>query len=160
DLRAPGMILDADPDAIAGFLDLPGVTLQRQVLVPAENGTDGLHGMSCLAWVVVAERLSYGDPGMVLASPGPSLSSATVGVLGDPAQRAWFNERLLAGPTWTFFALTEPGKGSAATELETTITPAPDGEGWLLTGEKLYIGNGVRAQLGVVVCRRSPGPWG
>ena len=167
DLREPGMVLDADPDAIGKFLDLPAVTLQRQVLVPAEyrSGADqphtgGLHGMSCLAWVVVAERLSYGDPGMVLASPGPSLSSATVGVLGDPAQRAWFNERLLAGPTWTFFALTEPGKGSAATELETTITPAPDGDGWVLTGEKLYIGNGARAQLGVVVCRRSPGPWG
>ena len=76
DLRVPGMALDADPEAIGGFLDLPAVTLQRQVLTPAEYRTDGLHGMSCLAWVVVAERLSYGDPGMVLASPGPSLSSA------------------------------------------------------------------------------------
>jgi alkylation response protein AidB-like acyl-CoA dehydrogenase len=166
-LRGPGAVLDADPDAIDRFLDLPAVALQRQVLMPPEYRTgtgplcsQGLSGVSCVAWVVIAERLAYGDPGMVLASPGPSLSSATVRALGNEAQRAWFNERLAAEPTWTFFALTEPGKGSAATELEATIRPAADGDGWLLTGEKLYIGNGSRAQLGVVMCRRSPGPWG
>ncbi|GGM05862.1 acyl-CoA dehydrogenase family protein [Micromonospora yangpuensis] len=166
-LRAPGMVLDRDPDAIAEHLDLPAVALQNHVLMPAEYRRGGdarlaraVSGVSCVSWALVAERLAYGDTGMVLASPGPSLSSAAVRALADDAQQAWFYGRLAERPTWTFFGLTEPGKGSAAAELETTLTPAPDGVGWLLTGEKTYIGNGARAQLGVVLCRRAPGPWG
>lgn len=166
DLREAGLALDRDPDAIEAFLDLPAVALQRQVLMPAEyQSTEdsplaaALSGVSCVAWTLVAERLSYGDPGMVLASPGPSLSSAVLRALADDGQRDWFYGRLAQRPTWTFFALTEPGKGSAAAELETSLTPAPGG-GWLLNGEKKFIGNGARAQLGVVFCRRAPGPWG
>jgi alkylation response protein AidB-like acyl-CoA dehydrogenase len=167
DLRAPGLALDADPDAITDYLHLPAVSLQRHVLMPEEyrSGADplfahALSGVSCVAWSLVAERLAYGDPGMLLASPGPSLSSAAVRALADRRQRDWFYARLAECPVWTFFALTEPGKGSAATELEAALTPAPGGDGWLLTGEKLYIGNGARAQLGVVLARRAPGPWG
>jgi alkylation response protein AidB-like acyl-CoA dehydrogenase len=164
-LRAPGMVLDRDPDRIDDFLDLPAVALQRHVLMPAEYRTGGnprldraVSGLSCVSWALVAERLSYGDVGVVLASPGPSLSGAAVRALADEDQQAWFYGRLAEGPRWTFFGLTEPGKGSAAIELETTLSPVAGG--WLLKGEKMYIGNGARAQFGVVLCRRSPGPWG
>jgi alkylation response protein AidB-like acyl-CoA dehydrogenase len=167
DLRGPGMVLDANPGAITRFLHLPAVAVQQHMLTPARFscGRNVLppivpNEASCLEWVIAAEWLAYGDPGMVLASPGPSLSSAVVRALADEAQQAWFFSRSARWPTWTFFALTEPGKGSAATELETSLTPAPDGEGWLLTGEKMYIGNGAHAQVGVVFCRRAPGPWG
>jgi alkylation response protein AidB-like acyl-CoA dehydrogenase len=167
DLRAPGLELDRDPDAINRYLDLPAVALQRDVLMPPEyrTGRDDLlggaaSGTSCAEWSLVARRLAHGDPGMVLASPGPSLSSAAVRALADEAQRARFHARLAGRPTWTFFGLTEPGKGSAALELSTTLTPAPDGEGWFLDGEKCYIGNGARAEFGVVFARLAPGPWG
>lgn len=170
DLREPGAALDRDPDAIDGYLDLPAVAVQRRVLVPPAYLDDvsdvdpvlraAASGASCAAWTLFAERLAYGDPGMVLASPGPSLSGAAVRALADDTQRDWFYTRLATRPTWTFFGLTEPGKGSAATELQTTLTPAPDGDGWLLDGTKAYIGNGARAQVGVVFCRRAPGPWG
>jgi alkylation response protein AidB-like acyl-CoA dehydrogenase len=117
-----------------------------------------LRGGSCLSRVIVMDRLSYGDPGVLLASPGPSLSGVAVLALGDDAQRERYFARLTAEPTWTFFGLTEHGRGSAAAELTTQLVPA--GGGHLLRGAKKYIGNGARAQLGVVFCRRAPGPFG
>jgi alkylation response protein AidB-like acyl-CoA dehydrogenase len=167
DLRGPGLELDRDPDAITRYLDLQAVALQRDVLMPPQyrGSADGLlagatSGTSCAEWSLVARRLAHGDPGMVLASPGPSLSGAAVRALADDEQRDRFFSRLADRPTWTFFGLTEPDKGSAALELSTTLTAAPDGDGWFLDGEKCYIGNGARAQLGVVFARLAPGPWG
>src|SRR5262249_34271401 len=67
--------------------------------------------------------------------------------------------RLLARPTWTFFALTEPDRGSDATALTTRLVK-DDSLGLRLHGEKRFIGNGSRAQIGVVFARRNPGPLG
>jgi alkylation response protein AidB-like acyl-CoA dehydrogenase len=167
ELRGPGLELDRDPDVIARYLDLPAVALQRDVLMPTRwrSGGDGIlngaaSGTSCAEWSLVARRLAHGDPGMVLASPGPSLSSAAVRALADDEQSDRFFGRLAERPTWTFFGLTEPDRGSAALELTTTLTPAPDGDGWFLDGEKCYIGNGARGSFGVVFARLAPGPWG
>jgi alkylation response protein AidB-like acyl-CoA dehydrogenase len=159
-------MLDRDPDAIDGYLDLPAVRFGREFFVPPRYRTGDLPahlldlGHLCHAAAVMLERYGYGDPNIIVASPGPSLSGGVIAALADEAQADRFYSRLAAAPTHTFFGLTEPEKGSAVTELHTTLRPAPDGDGWLLRGEKRYIGNGARAQLGVVFCRRAPGPWG
>lgn len=165
ELREPGMVLDDDPDAIVKYLDLPAVRLQQAMLIPPRFATEPYRvdghefpGGSCLSRVVVMDRLAYGDPGMLLASPGPSLAGVAVQALGDEAQQRRFFERIEREPVWTFFALTEHGKGSAAAELETRLTPCEGG--YTLHGTKNYIGNGARAQCGVVFCRRAPGPFG
>ncbi|MCZ7422221.1 MULTISPECIES: acyl-CoA dehydrogenase family protein [unclassified Micromonospora] len=165
-LRAIGMRLDQDPDVITEFLHAPEVRFPVQGMLPPEYRSVGEFparlvevSSTVLGQVVATEQVSYGDPNVLLASPGPSLSGGAVQALADEQQRKRYFGRLASNPTHTFFALTEPGKGSAATELETTLTPAPGG-GWLLNGVKCYIGNGARAQLGVVFCRRAPGPWG
>jgi alkylation response protein AidB-like acyl-CoA dehydrogenase len=167
EFRAAGLALDRDPDAVADLAGLCGVRLFQQTFTPTgyRPRLDVPPGLpddvrSVLGATVLAERLAYGDPGVVLAGPGPSLSGSVVAALAGGDQLARFFGRLDDGRTYTFFALTEPGKGSAATELETTLTAAADGDGWILHGEKSYIGNGTRAQLGVVFCRRTPGPWG
>lgn len=166
ELREPGLTLDKDPDAISKYLDLPAVEIQQAMLIPPEYAdrfyqVDGhrFPGGTCLSRVVVMDRLSYGDPGVLLAAPGPSLSGVTVQALGDEDQRSRYFQRLTSAPTWTFFALTEHGKGSAAAELQTRLEPAGPDESRLY-GTKRYIGNGARAQLGVVFCRRAPGPFG
>jgi alkylation response protein AidB-like acyl-CoA dehydrogenase len=165
-MREPGAMLDRDPDAIAGYLDLTAVRFGQEFFVPPRYRTGDLPahlldlGHLCRAAVVMLERYGYGDPNIIVASPGPSLSGGVISALADEAQADRFYARLAATPTTTFFGLTEPEKGSAATELHTTLRPAPDGDGWLLRGEKRYIGNGARAQFGVVFCRRAPGPWG
>jgi alkylation response protein AidB-like acyl-CoA dehydrogenase len=165
DLREVGAALDRDPDVIADHLHLPAYRVLEHIFIPPEYREGVGHppgaraaGVTSLEWAVVQEALAYGDPGAVLAASGPGLSREPVGRLGDQAQRDRFFSRFAERPTWCFFGLTEPNKGSAAMELETRLEP--DGDGWLLYGEKRYVGNGARAQLGVVFARRAPGPWG
>lgn len=167
ELREPGLALDADPDAVHRFLHLPAVRLQQHMLTPARYARhdDVLPSFvpaeaSCAEWILAAEWLAYGDPGMTLASPGPALSTVVLRALADEAQQDWFFGRTSDWPTWAFFALTEPDKGSAATELTARLDADPSGDGWVLSGEKMYIGNGAHARVGVVFCRRATGPWG
>jgi alkylation response protein AidB-like acyl-CoA dehydrogenase len=167
EFREPGALLDRDPDAIDRFLHLRGVQLGQAALLPEEyrpplDVSSKLvdAAATCHGAVVLWERFSHGDPGVLLGSPGPSLSGGVVRGIADREQYHRYFSRFAAAPTHTFFGLTEPARGSAATELSTTLSKAPDGEGWVLNGEKCYIGNGARAQIGVVFCRRAPGPWG
>ncbi|AZM49983.1 acyl-CoA dehydrogenase [Streptomyces sp. WAC 06738] len=128
------------------------------------------HLHSCVERVVVYERLAWGDAALMVAAPGPSLSGVLTEELGDDDQKERYYTTLAARPTWTFFALTEPHAGSDATALTTALTetetetetgtgagaPAP----YRLSGVKKYIGNAVRADLGVVFARIKPGPVG
>ncbi|MFD9734984.1 acyl-CoA dehydrogenase family protein [Umezawaea sp. NPDC059074] len=160
--REVGIALDRDPDSIRDFLHLPAFGVLSQIFTPPEFQTGDPvvdpFDPTCTALCVVLEALSHGDPGAILAGPGAGLCRDVVRELGDEGQKESFFGQVNDGPKWTFFGLTEPGKGSAALELETRLVP--DGDDWLLYGEKKYIGNGARAQLGVVFCRRAPGPWG
>lgn len=164
DLRGAGEAIDRDPEAITAYLHLPAVDILRGMLARTDDddgyriGRHAYRGLSCVERVIIFERLSYGDPGVVLASPGPSMSGLAMRTLGDQEQQRDYFRQLASAPTWTFFALTEPGKGSAAMELETTLEP--DGEGYVLRGHKRYIGNGAHAKIGVVFGRRAPGPFG
>jgi alkylation response protein AidB-like acyl-CoA dehydrogenase len=167
EFREPGLAIDADPDRIDDYLHLPGVRLNQFVHLPPRYRPqldfppailDA--GATSLGWVVLWEQLAYGDPGVTLAGPRPSLFGAMVTAMADESQSERYFSRLAATPANTFFGLTEPARGSAAIELETAITPVPGDGGWLLNGEKCYIGNGARSVLGVVFCRRAPGPFG
>lgn len=168
ELRELALELDADPDAIGKYLDLPALSLLATTLIPVQYrgapmrlGRYAYDGMQCLERVVVIEELARGDSGAMLAAPGPSLSGVIVHELADEEQKHWYYGQLLAAPTWTCFALTEPGKGSDAGRLDTALRPAGGTDGtWLLSGAKRYIGNAVRAALGVVIARRSAGPLG
>src|SRR5581483_6743106 len=51
------------------------------------------------------------------------------------------------------FALTEPQAGSDASNVQTTATPAPDGRGYILNGEKRYITNGAISKVLTVMAR-------
>ncbi len=52
------------------------------------------------------------------------------------------------------FALTEPGAGSDAGALQ--LRAEPDGDGWRLTGEKLWISNAPEADVYTVFARTTP----
>ncbi|MBW6436421.1 acyl-CoA/acyl-ACP dehydrogenase [Actinoplanes hulinensis] len=165
-LRATALELDGDPDTVYRCLDNPAVRHLSTMLIPEPwlpdrtlIGGYRFDGMTAMERVVFAEEIAAGDAGMMLAAPGASLSGVLVDLLADRAQKDWFYGRLLAAPTWTFFALTEPGHGSDAGAMQTALEP--DGEdGLLLRGAKRYIGNGARAQIGVVFARDRPGPLG
>jgi alkylation response protein AidB-like acyl-CoA dehydrogenase len=86
------------------------------------------------------------------------MAGAIVQLLGDAGQRRGFFGQLDEQPTWTFLALTEPGSGSDAANMRASLTE--DGDRFLLTGAKRYVGNATRAGPGVVFARTGSGPLG
>jgi alkylation response protein AidB-like acyl-CoA dehydrogenase len=169
--RAAGLLevaleVDRNPSAFGRHIGLDAFGYLATAFIPPEfNGAPlriGRHryyGMECRELAVAMEELAAGDAGMVIGAPGPLLSGIPIHDLADAKQKAYFYTRMLTRPTWTFFALTEPAGGSDATAVRTTLAPA-DGSAVRLSGVKCYIGNGARAELGVVLARASPGPLG
>src|SRR5262245_10412893 len=73
-----------------------------------------------------------------------------VRTFGTPEQKARFLPRLASGEALSGFALTEPGAGSDLTALRTTATP--DGDDFVINGEKLFITNTIPGRtVGLVV---------
>jgi acyl-CoA dehydrogenase len=94
--------------------------------------------------VVFIEKLAWGDCGMYLATPMPLLGGAAVGAAGTPEQKKHFLKRFQEGePKWAAMAITEPGSGSDSGSIQTTAEP--DGDHWVINGEKIFVTAGKRA---------------
>jgi acyl-CoA dehydrogenase len=74
---------------------------------------------------------------------------------GRPEQvRRWL-PAVAAGDAVAAFALSEPGAGSDAAALE--LAAEPDGSGWRLTGQKMWISNAPEADFYTVFARTTAG---
>ncbi len=76
-------------------------------------------------------------------------------LFGTEEQKRAFLPRVAGGEV-SAFALTEAGVGSDPARMKTTATPTPDGEAFLLNGEKLWCSNGTRAGLLIVAAQTPP----
>jgi len=74
-------------------------------------------------------------------------------LFGTPEQKKQYLPRV-AGGELSAFALTEPGVGSDPARL--TTEAKPDGDDYLITGEKLWSSNATRAGLFIVIARTPP----
>ncbi len=118
-------------------------------LVPAELGGAGL---SCLGNCVVMEEIARQDGGVALmlaAHNGLCISHLLLAA--SDAQKQHYLPKLASGKWLGAWGLTEPGCGSDAAALATRAVP--DGDGWRLTGHKIFITNGWRAHVFVVMAR-------
>ncbi|MFJ8792203.1 acyl-CoA dehydrogenase family protein [Streptomyces sp. NPDC102462] len=70
----------------------------------------------------------------------------------DEVKQEWL-PLLATGRTLAAYAQTEPGAGSDFSQLSTTARPGPGGGGWLLNGDKHWIGNGTWAGISTVLAR-------
>ncbi len=77
---------------------------------------------------------------------GPHLHHA-----GNAAQKARYMQRVTAGELITAVGITEPGAGSDVAGIRTTARK--DGNGWVLNGTKMFITNGVHADLYFVAAK-------
>jgi acyl-CoA dehydrogenase len=83
------------------------------------------------------------------------LGSYPILLAGDPdVVREWI-PRVAAGEAAAAFALTEPGAGTDAASLE--LRADRDGDGWRLTGTKIWISNAPEADIYTVFARTTPG---
>src|SRR3954468_2303575 len=125
--------------------------------LPEEQG--GL-GLDMVSYTLLVEELGRADSnvrGIVSVSNG--LYGKTMARWGTPAQRARVLPRLASGDELGCFALTEPGAGSDPGSLQTRAER--DGDGWRLSGQKIFITLGSWAAHALVFARTGePGPRG
>ena len=121
------------------------------IKIPREYGGLGLS----IRWYVEAMALLSAKCGSLTALVSASQSIGVpqpLSLVGTPEQKQRFFPRIARGAI-TAFALTEPGVGSDPANMLTTATPTADGKAWIINGEKLWITNGTRAELMVVMAR-------
>jgi hypothetical protein len=121
------------------------------IKIPREYG--GL-GLSQLSYMRAIELVSSVDGSLTaLLSAHQSIGvPQPLKMFGSAAQKQQYLPRLARGAI-SAFALTEPGVGSDPAAMETTAVPSPDGDAWILNGEKLWCTNGTKAELMVVMAR-------
>lgn len=122
-----------------------------------DNG-DVLHTLSVEQRCVLYEALAYVDPNLIFACPTPGMAGFVLQAMGNDEQQERFFGRFRDRLSWSCYAMSEPGVGSDAGNIASTATKV-DG-GYLINGEKYFIGNGAHADIGVVFARTNPGPIG
>ncbi|GAC1351266.1 MAG: acyl-CoA dehydrogenase family protein [Polyangiales bacterium] len=124
------------------------------LLIPQEYG--GL-GLSTTAYARVMQEVAAID-GSIAVSLGAHQSIGLKGILlfGTEAQKKKYLPKLASGEWTAAFALTEPSAGSDAAAIQTRAELAPDGEGYVLNGSKIWITNGGFADVFTVFARTSP----
>lgn len=77
---------------------------------------------------------------------------------GSAEQKERYLKPLLSGKGLIAVAMTEPNAGSAVTELTTSLTP--DGDGYRLSGSKIFTTHGLHASVFLAYARFGPGVGG
>ena len=112
---------------------------------PEEYGGAGL---STFAWALACEEIAAADMGMAISLSVHVLAQLPILSFGNEEQRARYLPDMTAGRRLGAFALTEPGAGSDASAI--ALEARRDGEGYRLTGTKIWITNGDEADVVVV----------
>ncbi|OWY38948.1 acyl-CoA dehydrogenase [Xenophilus sp. AP218F] len=164
--RALGATLERQPARVEAMRDFAFAWQTNSMALPTARNRhpfvlpDGreLRRLNTRQRAELYEALGYLDPNLLFAAPGGSMAGFVVDGLGDEATRERFHAHFEGELCWTFFALSEPAVGSDASRLAARARKV-DG-GYLLDGEKYFIGNGALAPLGVVFARTNDGPLG
>ena len=115
------------------------------------GGGDG----DALANLVFAEALSQSTFGgfIITVLVHTDMASPHLHHAGSAAQKAKYMPGITAGTTITAVAISEPGAGSDVAGIRTTAKRSADGGAWILDGTKLFITNGVHADLYFVAAK-------
>ena len=121
--------------------------------IPEEYG--GL-GLSSTAYARIMEEVA-GIDGSIAVTLGAhqSIGLKAIQLFGTEAQKKKYLPKLATGERVAAFALTEPGAGSDAASIMTRAELSPDGEGYVLNGNKIWITNGGFADVFTVFARTS-----
>jgi butyryl-CoA dehydrogenase len=124
-------------------IDVTGLT------IPTEYGGAG---QSLLEGVFAIEEIARGCPNTALALiSGMGVVSLAIVQYGTEEQKRKYLPPIAAGTSVSAICMTEPGAGSATSQVQTNATRR--GDGYVLNGRKCMISRGGLAEYYLVVCR-------
>jgi acyl-CoA dehydrogenase len=126
------------------------------LMVAGEHGGGDADALTNLVFVEALSQSTFGGF-IITVLVHTDMASPHLHHAGSAAQRARWMPGVTAGTTITAVAVTEPGAGSDVAGIRTTATCSADGSEWLLNGTKLFITNGVHADLVFVAARTGSG---
>jgi citronellyl-CoA dehydrogenase len=131
-----------------GDLGLLGVRYPREY---GGGGGDWGHA------IVLAEEMARCGAGGIGMGVGVQAEMATPPILkfGTEEQKRRYLVPAIKGEKIFCLGITEPGAGSDVASIETTATR--DGDGFVITGRKMFITNGARADACLLVTRSDKG---
>jgi alkylation response protein AidB-like acyl-CoA dehydrogenase len=120
---------------------------------------DGGQGGSLMDAVIAIETVASVCPRSAdVVQAGNFGAIRVLAEYGSPQQKEKYLQPLLDGKTLIAVGMTEPGAGSAVTELVTSATP--DGDGFRVNGSKIFTTHGPHADVFLTYVRFGPGVKG
>ena len=112
--------------------------------------------LDTLATIVFAEELARSTYGgfAITVLVHTDMASPHLANAGNPAQLDKYLPRIVSGELVTAVAVTEPDAGSDVSGIKTRAVQ--DGDEWVINGSKMFITNGVHADLYFVATKTDP----
>ncbi|MDL5366226.1 acyl-CoA dehydrogenase family protein [Xanthomonas sp. NCPPB 2654] len=135
--------------------ELAQLGLLGATLPPADGGA----GLNAVCYGLICQELERGDSGMrSFVSVQSSLCMYPIHAYGSQAQRQRWLPAMAAGTAIGCFGLTEAQGGSDPAAMQTRAVR--DGDGWRLSGSKMWITNGSLADVAIVWAQTEDGVQG
>jgi alkylation response protein AidB-like acyl-CoA dehydrogenase len=123
------------------------------IKIPAEYGGLGLSQTNYCRTAILLGSWCGNTTALISAHQSIGVPQPLI-LFGTDEQKRKYLPRVAAGEI-SAFALTETGVGSDPAAMTTRAEPAPDGDSFILNGEKLWCTNGTRAGI-IVVMAKTP----
>lgn len=118
--------------------------------IPEEYGGAGLDKVSA---TLLSEKLAAYASFAVTHGGHAGIGTAPIVYFGTEQQKKKYLPRIATGEIISCYCLSEPQAGSDALAARTRAVLSPDGQNWILNGQKMWITNGGFADLFVVFAK-------
>ncbi len=126
------------------------------VFIPEAYGGGG---MDTVSYCIVIEEIARAEAALAgVLSVNNSLDCYPIFAFGTEAQKRKYLPDLARGRKLGCYCLTEPTAGSDAASLRTVARDG--GDAWVLTGTKIFVTNGVEADVLIIYARTVAGSTG
>jgi alkylation response protein AidB-like acyl-CoA dehydrogenase len=121
------------------------------VMIPEEHG--GL-GLDLVTYARIQVELSRGWMSLSGVLNTHFISAWMIATFGTAEQRERYLPRMAAGELHSAYSMTEPHAGSDVQAIRTRAVR--DGDDWLITGQKMWATNGLRASMIMLLAKTDP----
>jgi len=121
------------------------------VTIPEDYG--GL-GLDLTTYALIQIELSRGWMSLSGVLNTHFISAWMIGTFGTEEQRRRFLPRMATGELRSAYSMTEPHAGSDVQAIRTVAVR--DGDGWAITGQKMWATNGLRAGMMTLLVKTDP----